>query len=123
LPHGLGYQRWFARRLGNRQQLGDAAARVGGQPASDGIPIDTQQLRHPPTGAGLLGLQEIKGLQALLLLGISLGMKELPQLLRRFADPGEWAFSWRSTPAKRDINTRRPIESSFYLLCVIFKGR
>jgi hypothetical protein len=64
LPHGLGYQRRFARRPGHRQQLGDASARIGGQPTSHGIAIAPQQPRHMTAGAGLLGLEEVEGLQA-----------------------------------------------------------
>ena len=92
LPYRLGEQRRFAWRLGNRQQLGNAAARLGGQPASHGIAIDTPQLRHLTAGAGLLGLEGGEGLQALLSLGIARGMEAPPQLFRRFVDRGNGRF-------------------------------
>jgi hypothetical protein len=84
--HGWGQERCFAWGFANRQHLGEAAARLRGQPASDGIAIDPKEACHLATGAGLLGLEEIEGLQALVLLGIALAGEERFQFRSRFVN-------------------------------------
>jgi hypothetical protein len=51
-----------------------------------------EQTRHLAAGAGLLGLQQIEGLQALVSLHIALGVEKLLQFLRWFVDSGNGLF-------------------------------
>src|ERR671932_950655 len=53
---------------------------------------DPQQVRHLEAGAGLLGLDEIESLHALLSPSIALGMQEPSQFLGRFVNRRDGLF-------------------------------
>jgi hypothetical protein len=92
LLHLRGQEGSFAWGLGNREHLEDASGRIRGQPAPHAITTDPEQVGHLATGAGLLGLEEIEGLQALVFLSIVLGAEERLQFLWRFADRRKGRF-------------------------------
>jgi hypothetical protein len=85
LPLG-GQQGSLAWGLGHREPLAEASGRLRGQPAPHGIPTAPEQVGHLATGAGLLGLEAIEGLQASAFVGTGLGAEERVQFLWRFAD-------------------------------------
>jgi hypothetical protein len=92
LLHRRGQEGRFAGGLGNGAHRGEPAGRTGGQPAAHGIPTDAEQVGHRTSGARLLGLAELEGLQASVFLGIVLGAAERFQVLWRFMDRREGRF-------------------------------
>ena len=120
VPDRRGQQGRFPWGLGAREPPRDASSLLGRSPAPDGMATDPEHTRHLTAGAGVLGLDQIEGLQAPVSLPIARGVEEPWQVLRGFVESRKGLFPGdRLRPGPHSPEA----DHQFLLFCPIAKGK